>query len=80
MESKIYGLFDKKLGRFMTPPLVVRDDAEAVATVERALPKNILPDVQVELIGSFDDATGVITPLSHDIVYVGAAHSEVANG
>ena len=79
MESNIYGLFDKKLGRFMTPPLVVRDNAEAIATVQRALPENILCDVQVELLGVFDDKTGEVKPVAHEIIYVGASSEVKAN-
>lgn len=61
MESKIYVLYDKKLGRFMTPPVFTRDDREAVVNVQRALPGQILPDVLLQRIGSFDDKTAVIT-------------------
>lgn len=61
MVDKIYVLYDKKLGRFMTPPLFTRDDREAAVQVQRALPKQILPDVLLQRIGSFDDKTAVIT-------------------
>lgn len=60
MVDKIYVLYDKKLGRFMTPPLFVRDDREAAVQVQRALPARILPDVLLQRIGSFDDKTAEI--------------------
>lgn len=60
MQSVIYVLYDKKLGRFMTPPMFTRDDREAVVNVKRALPNGILPDVLLHRVGTFDDKTAVI--------------------
>lgn len=75
MISNVYALYDKKLTRYMTPPLVVRDDAEAVATVERAIPANILPDIQLEKIATFDDKTAEIVLCNKEIIPL-----EVQNG
>lgn len=75
MISILYALYDKKLTRYMTPPLVVRDDAEAIATVQRAIPENILPDIQLEKIATFDDKTAELVLLNKEIIPM-----EVQNG
>lgn len=80
MESNIYALYDKKLERYMTPPLFVRDDKEAVAIVVRSLPKNILDDCMLELIAKFDDKTATIDFVSRKLVpFVSEVKEDASN-